>query len=460
LINIWFGNYFSEIGKLDTALYHYQILFSIGESLKDSSLIAKGYVSEAIIYSELQQIERAKEKFQLGMEIFRLRGDTRNLAAATNGLGVALARQEKYDKAVEYLMEGKQLMAEIGHELGVQNTNYNIASIYLLRDVPLSAQPFAYEYLAFAKGKQDSINMAAGYNIIGKVFRGLKEYDKAISYLDSALMIIEKRVLKSMKYEVLSDLTAIQEDKKDYRAALATYKRYYDAKQDYLDEQTQKNIAELEIKYETARNEKKLLANEKAIIELEQTAQIRKQRSWLIGVGLITSLLFSILLYYKYKSDTQKKEIEAARLQSQLMNKQSDLTNLALDIKRKNQFSNELIERLNQLQKTNPNEIKFALKEINSFAINHLQISEDLELLQSNVDKVNRAFYEKLEKNFGELTANEKYLAGLIRLNLSNKDVAAIRGISTSSAKMSRHRLRKKLQLSPDQDIVGFLQKF
>ena len=93
------------------------------------------------------------------------------------------------------------------------------------------------------------------------------------------------------------------------------------------------------------------------------------------------------------------------------------------------------------------------------FSNNHLKINEDLAYLQNNVDKVNHEFYHKLESRFGQLTTNERYLAGLLRLNLSNKDIAALRNISVGSAKMNRHRLKKKLGLDGEIGIVQFLQE-
>jgi len=43
---------------------------------------------------------------------------------------------------------------------------------------------------------------------------------------------------------------------------------------------------------------------------------------------------------------------------------------------------------------------------------------------------------------------------------MTNKEVAMNRGISTASAKMARYRLRKKLNLTPKDDIIAFLRDF
>jgi len=87
-----------------------------------------------------------------------------------------------------------------------------------------------------------------------------------------------------------------------------------------------------------------------------------------------------------------------------------------------------------------------------------LQVSEDLETLQKNINEIGHEFYLNLDKKVGGLSANDKQLCGMIRLNMSNKEVATIKNISVKSAKMSRYRLRKKLGLKPEEDVVEFLR--
>ncbi|MCB0622214.1 MAG: hypothetical protein KDC41_26670, partial [Saprospiraceae bacterium] len=89
----------------------------------------------------------------------------------------------------------------------------------------------------------------------------------------------------------------------------------------------------------------------------------------------------------------------------------------------------------------------------------HLKINEDIQEFQMNVETVNQDFFHRLNERFPELTSNEKQLCGLIRLNLSTKEIAAIRNITPRSAEMGRYRLRKKLHLQPEEEIQTFLQE-
>ncbi|WP_159038658.1 helix-turn-helix transcriptional regulator [Brumimicrobium mesophilum] len=52
----------------------------------------------------------------------------------------------------------------------------------------------------------------------------------------------------------------------------------------------------------------------------------------------------------------------------------------------------------------------------------------------------------------------DKNICGLIRLGLSNKEVASMRNVSYKVIRMSRYRLRKELGLKEEVNIVEFLK--
>ena len=75
-----------------------------------------------------------------------------------------------------------------------------------------------------------------------------------------------------------------------------------------------------------------------------------------------------------------------------------------------------------------------------------------------NIEQVNADFFERLNQIAPDLTASEKQICALLRLNLSNKEIASIRNISPKSGEMARYRLRKKLPIKAGDDIYTFIQ--
>lgn len=190
----------------------------------------------------------------------------------------------------------------------------------------------------------------------------------------------------------------------------------------------------------------------------------------LLSLLLLGLFLFLWTRYQKKKMlYHQNKKLMEEKLESQMLlskqlkeklgHQKEDITDLALDIARKNAFFKEVIDRLSGIEQSAPDHIKDEIHSLKILATSQLQIDEDRSLFHLNIQEVNREFYGKLEEVYGELSSNEKELCGLIRLNLSNKDIAAIKNISINSAKMSRYRLRKRLGLQPKDDIVKILQE-
>jgi DNA-binding CsgD family transcriptional regulator len=62
-----------------------------------------------------------------------------------------------------------------------------------------------------------------------------------------------------------------------------------------------------------------------------------------------------------------------------------------------------------------------------------------------------------LGRQFPNLTAQDLRLCAFLRLNMTNKEIAAITYQSLESLKTARYRLRKKLGLERDENLVAFL---
>lgn len=68
-------------------------------------------------------------------------------------------------------------------------------------------------------------------------------------------------------------------------------------------------------------------------------------------------------------------------------------------------------------------------------------------------------FQERLNKKFGLLTSNDLLLAEMLADGYSTKKIATDLNISVASANTARYRLRKKMNLAPETDLVAFLRE-
>jgi AraC family transcriptional regulator, chitin signaling transcriptional activator len=85
------------------------------------------------------------------------------------------------------------------------------------------------------------------------------------------------------------------------------------------------------------------------------------------------------------------------------------------------------------------------------------KLDKDWEDFKLYFEQIYTGFYAKLKINYPELTNQELKHCALIRLNLSIQECAGILGISPESVKVSRTRMRKKIDADPSVSLTEFI---
>ena len=68
-------------------------------------------------------------------------------------------------------------------------------------------------------------------------------------------------------------------------------------------------------------------------------------------------------------------------------------------------------------------------------------------------EQVHKDFNSNVKNKYTNVTSNELRLMALLKMNLTSKEIANILNISQDGIKKARQRLRKKLQLSPQDSL-------
>lgn len=143
-------------------------------------------------------------------------------------------------------------------------------------------------------------------------------------------------------------------------------------------------------------------------------------------------------------------------LKAQLKSKTIELAKVAKDHDLKNQILTDLREKILQLR-NNPASIARLTKQMMGM-IDSVIVSHD-NTFEIQIDELHQEFSNKLKLKFPELTIHDLRLAAYIKIGLNSKEIADLLNIKPSSVYISRSRLRKKIELSPDTDLHGFLNK-
>ena len=448
------------------------------EKKNDSLLVADSYYREAIILFRLEKLEESKKVSEKSIILFGKIKDTifgkeKNMFH----LGYVLGRQGDLDKAEKLYEEILPVFQQESDSEMLHKIYSNLAVIYLRKGFAEKAEPIFENALALDLKEGNKIGAARSFGNLAYAQALLKNYPKAFENYEKSIQIAREEGFDEVLYISLFDMAETYENIGDYKGALDAFKQYHSIRDSVIGFQNSQKITELQVQYATERKELELQESQNQVEKLQQAQEINRQRTMLLGLLLLSLLIIGGLIFYKLRDDARRnselrsaaeklhhvklknKELESLRLKEQIDYKNSDLTNLAIDITRRNEFSQELVDRLFDIEKLPPEQMKSKIRELRMHTTGQLQVSEDLETLQKNINEIGHEFYQNLDKKIGSLSANDKQLCGMIRLNMSNKEVATIRNISVKSAKMSRYRLRKKLGLTPEEDIVAFLRE-
>ncbi|MGB5237689.1 MAG: LuxR C-terminal-related transcriptional regulator, partial [Flavobacteriaceae bacterium] len=74
-------------------------------------------------------------------------------------------------------------------------------------------------------------------------------------------------------------------------------------------------------------------------------------------------------------------------------------------------------------------------------------------------NNTDREFLKKLEKTHPNLSPNDIRLCAYLRLNLVTKEIAQLLNISPRSVEIKRYRLRKKMNLTHEENLVNYILK-
>ncbi len=85
---------------------------------------------------------------------------------------------------------------------------------------------------------------------------------------------------------------------------------------------------------------------------------------------------------------------------------------------------------------------------------------ESWEEFEFRFNEVHSDFYDNIISDFPDLTPNELKLCAFLKLNMTTKDIATITYQTSHSITVARHRLRNKLNLERDDNLVTFLSKY
>jgi len=164
------------------------------------------------------------------------------------------------------------------------------------------------------------------------------------------------------------------------------------------------------------------------------------------------------------KAVTKQSEQEITKLQNErlaleLQHKNSELASTAMHLINKNEFMNALKSSIKELLKETKGQGKTerGLQRLVKDIERNIAEDEVWGRFELHFDQVHGDFIKKLKGKFPALTPQEVKLAAFLRMNMSTKEIANLLNISVRGVEISRYRLRKKLPIERNDNLVEYM---
>lgn len=167
--------------------------------------------------------------------------------------------------------------------------------------------------------------------------------------------------------------------------------------------------------------------------------------------------------FVKREAEATEKQIikiQTEKLQAELASKNRELANSAMSLVYKNELLQKISEEMTKLKDENGKKLsEDQLRRIQKVIDDGMNDERDWNLFESSFNEAHESFFKKLKANHPDLVPNDLKLCAYLHMNMSSKELASLLNISLRGVEIRRYRLRKKLGVPHDKNLVEFLME-
>ncbi len=467
-VSMVIGNIYLSQGNHSEALYYYHRSQLISEELNFNTILPHVYNNSGIIYGDLEEKDKALSYYLKAYEGFKEINLKEYTAHAVSNIASIYRQDGKDSLAMEYYTESLSMFKETNNLVDAASVLTELGQYEILKkNYPKALVYYNEAYDLIYNQESDYLGprsraMVMILGNLGRVHFFLGNKDKAIDNLEESLKMAMANHYADWIETSTFELSKIYESEGKYARALNYFKTYEQYGDSILNENSIKRITQLEMQFDFDKKMKE--------IELEDAIKEAKQQRkefiyiLLIGLGVFIAII-AFLLFANQRNKTAKVELKRSnlklehdKLQQELEHKNKELATNVMYLLSKNEFITSTAEKLTQaklnFKKENQKIIQDVIRDL------LMNSSKDVwKEFEVRFQEVHSDFYNNLNVKYPDLTPNEKKICAFLRLNMSTKDISAITYQSVRSINMARFRLRKKMELETDENLVSILSQ-
>jgi len=487
------GNAYSHISAIEKTLSCYFVSLKIIEDTLPNISWAKNLKYKSIIlnniglvYSKLGNTTHELEYLEKSLKIREQQNNRPGMATCYQNLGTVYEKQKDYDHALELYEKALEIREDLGNEghiaevimnIGILNSNmlkYDVAEQKLKASIDIFKRQGDMHFLSYA------------YQSLANLYLKMNKPDDAYPNIISGIELTKETGNMSHQASLLSKLSEYYTKKNNHKKALETQKKQIVLKDSIFNSELTDKIANLQTLYEIDKMEKE---NE----FLKSEAVSRKKTQIILFVVIASLLILSVLLFFmfRYKQKSlhnskslykeqkkfnklaiKSKESEKLHLeelvyaekkinslqQDKIQNKNRELSTNTLHSINNNKILSEIKKDITQISKEEYPD-NTSLKKIIDLIDGNIVLDQDWDQFKKHFEEVHKGFFQNLTAKHPTLTNNELKLCAYLKIGMSTKEIARIMIVTIAAIKKNRQRLRKKLNIETEEDLMDFFNK-
>jgi DNA-binding CsgD family transcriptional regulator len=172
------------------------------------------------------------------------------------------------------------------------------------------------------------------------------------------------------------------------------------------------------------------------------------------------ALLQKKLLEDKFIHEKEQAILRNEKFKTEMNYKNAQLTSYTLLITHKNDIMKEIKNKLTAFASTiQQNGSDDKIQELINVINKEFKVEKDWEHFEQHFNQIHKDFFKRLKEEYPDLSSTYLKLCAYLRMNLSSKEIASLMNISIRGVEKARSRLRKKLNLPQNEDLILFISK-
>ncbi|PWJ43791.1 ATP-binding protein [Sediminitomix flava] len=287
---------YSKQNNLEKALFYVKKALEVREELEDNYGLGQVYLTYGQVYSDAHKYDSALVFMDKAVKLYRNGKFNRSEALALQHTGEIYEELELFDKALELYYSAKEIFDFI------QEKNETAIILHKLADIYYKTQ----------------------------------KYELADSLLHKSLILAQQNGQASIvqtNYKTLYQLDSIRGD---YLSSFNHYKAFSQINDSINSVKKDKQLKELQIKYETEKKEEELVEKNKEI-------EIANTKFWISIIGIFIILLFTAVILRAHFRERQAKKLLKQR-KEEIFRQKEEIEVQAEELKITNEHLKELDE--------------------------------------------------------------------------------------------------------------------